>query len=138
MKIYFAGSIRGGRDDKALYLKLIQHLKKYGQVLTEHVGDPSLTHFGEDGPTDSFIYDRDMGWIQQADVLVAEVSTPSLGVGYEIAQAEMFKKPILCLWRNQPGKRLSGMIGGSRKVHNVTYDTLEEATRLIDKFFSNL
>jgi len=35
MKIYFAGSIRGGRDDKELYLQLIKHLAKHGQVLTE-------------------------------------------------------------------------------------------------------
>ena len=38
MKIYFAGSIRGGRDEEENYLKIIKHLAKYGDVLTEHVG----------------------------------------------------------------------------------------------------
>jgi hypothetical protein len=47
MKIYFAGSIRGGREDKNLYLQLIHHLSQYGQVLTEHIGDVDLTEFGE-------------------------------------------------------------------------------------------
>ncbi|MEM7514802.1 MAG: nucleoside 2-deoxyribosyltransferase, partial [Bacteroidota bacterium] len=49
MNIYFAGSIRGGRDDKELYLEIIQLLTEYGTVLTEHVADPSLTSWGEEG-----------------------------------------------------------------------------------------
>ncbi len=138
MKIYFAGSIRGGREDKELYLQLILHLQKKGDVLTEHVGNPELTLMGEDGPTDEWIYDRDMEWIQAADVMVAEVSTPSLGVGYEIAMAESLGKPILCLWRSQPDRRLSAMISGDRKVKNETYGTFEEATQKIDHFIERL
>ena len=38
MKIYFAGSIRGGRKDAELYRKVIAALKEKHQVLTEHVG----------------------------------------------------------------------------------------------------
>lgn len=45
-KIYFAGSIRAGRDDADLYAKLIKLLQKYGTVLTEHVGDPNLEACG--------------------------------------------------------------------------------------------
>ena len=41
MKIYFAGSIRGGREEEETYLKFIEHLATYGQVLTEHVGKNS-------------------------------------------------------------------------------------------------
>ena len=37
-KIYFAGSIRGGRQDQVLYEKLVDALKTYGKVFTEHVG----------------------------------------------------------------------------------------------------
>ena len=42
MKIYFCGSIRGGRENAALYHRMIEFLKGYGPVLTEHVGDPNL------------------------------------------------------------------------------------------------
>ena len=45
-KIYFAGSIRAGRDDADLYAKLVKLLQKYGTVLTEHVGDPNLEACG--------------------------------------------------------------------------------------------
>lgn len=138
MKIYFAGSIRGGRADKEFYLRLILHLQQHGDVLTEHVGNQSLTFKGEDGPTDEWIYNRDMAWLQTADIVIAEVSTPSLGVGYEIAMAESLGKPILCLWRNQPGKILSAMIGGSRKIKNMPYNTYGEAAGAIDQFFKTL
>lgn len=39
MKIYFCGSIGGGRQDAHLYGRLIKKLEKYGTVLTTHVGD---------------------------------------------------------------------------------------------------
>lgn len=138
MKIYFAGSIRGGRDDKDLYLRLIEHLKRHSEVLTEHVGDNDLSHLGEAGRTDAMIYNRDMSWIQEADAIVAEISAPSLGVGYEIAKAESLGRPILCLWRSQPDKRLSAMIGGSQKIQKVIYQDFDEATEAIDQFLGTL
>ena len=138
MKIYFAGSIRGGRDDKELYLQLIQHLTKYGQVLTEHIGDQSLSDFGENDPSDELIYNRDMSWIQKCDVVVAEVSTPSLGVGYEIGKAENMNKRMLCLYKNQQNKRLSAMISGNPNVKITRYETLKDAVKHIDNFFKSL
>ena len=41
-KIYFAGSIRGGRQDADLYLRIVEQLKAYGTVLTEHVASPTV------------------------------------------------------------------------------------------------
>lgn len=46
LRIYFAGSIRAGRDDAQLYYKIVRLLQKYGTVLTEHVGDPGLCESG--------------------------------------------------------------------------------------------
>ena len=107
MKIYFAGSIRAGRGDKNTYFKIIEYLKKYGQVLTEHVGDGNLTNSGEKNISGEEIYKRDMSWLKEADVFVAEISTPSLGVGYEIAKAEEWGKRILCLCRKpEDGKEI--------------------------------
>lgn len=135
MKIYFAGSIRGGRDDAELYLQIINHLRKYGEVLTEHVGDKNLKLLGEDGLTDEYIHNRDLEWVLQSDVLVAEVSTASLGVGYEIGRAIENGKRVLCLYRPQDGKRLSAMIAGSPDVRNAEYKSLDDAKKIIDDFF---
>src|SRR3989344_3565629 len=97
MKIYFAVSVRAGRNDAPIYPEIIKLLKKYGEVLSERNGDPSF--HGEINMTDKEIFDRDMDWLRSADVLVAEVTTPSLGVGYEIAAASNIRKPVLCLYR---------------------------------------
>lgn len=46
-KIYFAGSISGGRDEATVYVDIIKYLAKYGRVLTEHIGDQAMTQMGE-------------------------------------------------------------------------------------------
>lgn len=137
MKIYFAGSIRGGRDDKELYLEIIDLLGKYGKVLTEHLGDKTLSAMGEDGQTDEYIYDRDMAWLNKADFVVAEVTTPSLGVGYEIGKIEK-KKPILCLYREQDGKRISAMIGGNKNVKIEKYRVIQDLEPIFTEFFKKI
>ena len=134
MKIYFAGAIRGGRDDVDLYIKLINHLEKYGEVLTQHIGERSLTSKGERDLTEEFIHNRDMNWMLEADVMVAEVTTPSLGVGYEIGKAVMDKKAVLCLYRPRQGKSLSAMVRGCKDVKTKDYETFEEASNYIDDF----
>src|SRR5438105_746881 len=114
-RIYFAGSIRGGREDQALYFEIIERLRKYGEVLTEHISDSGLSVTGEDNG-DQYIHDRDLAWLKSADYLVAEVTTPSLGVGYEIGKATEWGKPVLCLFRAAEGRALSAMIAGCNRV----------------------
>jgi len=135
MKIYFAGSIRGGRDDAILYLKIINELKQYGQVLTEHVGDEDLRISGEEDKSDKFIHDRDMDWIFESDVIIAEVTTPSLGVGYEIAMAIQLKKRVICFFNKSKGKSLSAMISGSDYTKIYEYDTFEDIQRSLSEIF---
>jgi len=136
MKIYFAGSIRGGREDAALYLQIIEYLKNYGEVLTEHIGDPNLTDLGDDGPTDRYIHDRDLAWLQSADVLVAEVTSVSMGVGYEIGRSVESGKKVLCLFRPESGKNLSAMIAGCPDLELANYRNLNEAKLAIDGFLN--
>jgi len=138
MKIYFAGAIRGGRDDSKIYENIITYLGNIGQVLTEHVGDHKLDRMGEIGGIDTAIYQRDMDWLQSADTVVAEVTTPSLGVGYELGIAEKLKKPILCLYRPSKNKCLSAMLKGNKKFCTREYNTLIEAKSFIDEFFHSL
>jgi nucleoside 2-deoxyribosyltransferase len=135
LKIYFAGSIRGGRDDRELYMKIIRHLRKFGEVLTEHIGEEEISAMGEALLTDREIYDRDMAWLMSSDVVVAEVTTPSLGVGYEIAMAAAVQKKVLCLYRPGEGRRLSAMISGCPGIRIVEYLREEELFPVLDEFF---
>lgn len=132
-KVYFAGSIRGGRQDAELYKKIIDKLSEKHKVLTEHVGAKTIDEMGEQGMTDEDIYTRDIMWIKEADFVVAEVTTTSLGVGYEIAFAENLDKPIYCLYRKQNGKKLSAMLTGNKNLHITQYETEAEVLDAVSK-----
>lgn len=136
MKIYFAGSIRGGQQDQSIYAQIIAVLARHGEVLTEHIGNAVGTS-ADERRTDSTIYERDMAWLNEADVIVAEVTNPSLGVGYEIGSADG-RKPILCLYRPQEGKRLSAMISGSKSVRVVEYRDIATVEMALEAFFRGL
>jgi len=135
-KIYFAGAIRGGRDDWAFYQAMVRLLGQYGTVLTEHVGNSELAITGEDLP-DREVHDRDLAWLRESDCLVAEVTTPSLGVGYEIGKATEWGKPVLCLFRTGSERKLSAMIAGSDGVTVAGYADLPDASLIIAAFFSD-
>ena len=134
MKIYFAGAIRGGRDETDIYNNIITYLSSKAEVLTEHVGSSELMTIGETNRSDGEIFLRDMEWLQSADLIIAEVTTPSLGVGYELGIAEKLKIPTLCLYRPIKGKRLSAMISGNEKFNCQAYQTLDDAKVHINKF----
>ena len=134
-RIYFAGSIRGGQQDTLLYKQIIDHLKLYGKVLTEHVGD--LAKSMQQSYSDSKIWQEDMQWLKSSDVLVCECTVTSLGVGYEIGIAESCKIPILVLFRKDVAlKALSAMITGNPNVNLIYYTDLDEARRHLDSFFA--
>ena len=138
MKIYFAGSIRGGRQDVEHYAAIVDFLRGFGEVPTEHVGDIGLSEAGDDGPDDRFIHDRDMTWLKACDLVVAEVTTPSLGVGYELGWATAMKKPVLCLFRGGAPHLLSAMVAGSPGIETVVYSGLAEAQHRISAFIAAL
>jgi nucleoside 2-deoxyribosyltransferase len=129
MEIYFCGSIRGGRADAGLYGRLIDMLRTHGAVLTEHVGTDDVETTETKG--DTGIHDRDVAWLGKADVVVAEVTTPSLGVGYEVGKASEQGKPVLCLYRPDSRHDLSAMIRGSdaQVVEYGDPETLEPVFR---------
>ena len=81
MNIYFAASIRGGREESNIYIKMIKYLESFSSVLTEHIGSQELTSDGESLLSDKSIYKRDLLWLKSADCVIAEVTSPSLGVG---------------------------------------------------------
>ena len=135
-KIYFAGSIRGGRQDAEFYTALISYIKsKNAIVLTEHIGDNNLLQ-NEKKLTDKEIYLRDIAWIKESDIVIAECTRPSLGVGYELAFAEKLNKPVNVLYRNKECN-LSAMISGDEYFKVFSYETKEEAFNIIDKILIN-
>ncbi len=136
MKVYFSCSLTGGRNDEAIYGALVDHLQAAGhEVLTAHLARPEVMR-AERVVDPGEVYHRDIAWIEECRVLVAEVSTPSHGVGYEIAYALERGKPVLCLYRRDT--RVSKMITGndSRTLRVVAYTSADEALALVDKFLA--
>ena len=137
MKIYFAGSIRGGDEDREIYHILIKRLQQFAEVLTEHVGDAALTDQGEATKSDDEIFQRDVAWINEADVIVAEVTIPSLGVGYELGIGESLGKPVICLYRKRDRRQLSAMIGGNPWFQVQVYQDVDAAVELVREFIDH-
>ena len=128
MKIYFAGSIRGGRADVGLYHRVIEYLKQDHTVLTEHVGDLDL----QEAATDVEIYAQDTTWLREADIIIAECSNPTLGVGYELAYAERFNKPVHIFY-NRFRTTLSAMLTGDSYFTIHLYEDESEIYPVLDE-----
>ena len=134
MKIYFCGSIRGGREDAQLYEYMIQELKQYGTVLTEHIGKDSLLTPAFEG-SDRNIWEQDTAWLRESDIVIAECTCPSLGVGYELAYAESLNKPVHILYR-KPLNTLSAMISGDCFFILHSFTNASELPDIFESIFS--
>ena len=132
MRFYFAGAIRGGRNKIDTFIKINDLLKKYGEVLDEHVANPNVQKMEQNFLLEQ-IYERDINWINECDLVVAEVSTPSLGVGYEIGYAESINKDIICVYEKDAN--VSAMIRGNQSIELIQYETDDE---LLPKLESRL
>ncbi len=138
MNIYFSCSLTGGRADEAAYGTIVDHLLAAGhEVPTAHLARPEVMA-AERVVAPAEVYARDVAWVSACDALIAEVSTPSHGVGYEIALALFLGKPALCLYR--AGARVSKMITGNAEptLRLGPYADEGEALRLVDRFCANL
>ena len=130
-KVYFAGSIRGGRNDALLYHEIIAHIQEKDIVLTEHVGKIDY-HIDKIGLLDEAIYNQDISWLKECDLVIAECTTPSLGVGYELAYAEKLGKPCYILYRASE-VTLSAMLTGNPYYKIYKYKEKEVLFKIIDE-----
>ena len=134
--IYFSGSISGGREDLPTYQRLVRLLEAAGHhvlagaVAAEHIGA------GGESLSERDIFLRDLGWIDDAagddGILLAEVSRPSLGVGYEIAYARyQHRMRVICLYRPAYTALCTAMISGDEAIELIRYtdETFDEMSR---------
>jgi nucleoside 2-deoxyribosyltransferase len=136
MNIYFACSITGGRQDELAYQSLVASLQEHGHhVPTALLASPDVMPM-EGLVTAEEVYERDVSWIRECDWLLAEVSTPSHGVGYEIGLALSLGKKVLCLYRQ--GRKVSKMIlGNPQPLLSVrSYETIEEGIYILDTYLA--
>ncbi len=134
--VYFAGSIRGGRVDVALYHRIISYIKKTDTVLTEHIGKSNMSLAAQTRAVDMHIYEQDTTWLRSSDLLIAECTYPSLGVGYELAYAEAHNIPVFIFY-DKTKSNLSAMLNGNTYFTIISYETEEAIYPMLDKILGN-
>lgn len=120
MKVYFSASISLDRTMLPIYQEIVEHLKKLKhEVVSKGVVEPNL-QIGE-GMTASEIYKRETKLIDEAQVLVAEVTKPSWGTAFLMEYALAKGKPVLALYYKEADKPMPMMIGGHPDVYVAHY-----------------
>lgn len=138
MNVYFSCSITGGRNEEKVYQAIVAAMLAAGhEVPTAHLSTTEVVDLEKIAePVE--IYTRDMRWLEECDVVVAEVSTPSHGVGYEVAVGLKMQKPVLCCY--QRGKRISKIITGNTNptLRVIEYKDEEEAVHAVLQFLDQI
>ena len=78
------------------------------------------------------IYTRDVNAVERCDVLIGEVSSPSLGVGMEIMLAIRLGTPVILFYNPSHGA-LSRMVSGAIGVAIFEYNTIEDVKTILDR-----
>lgn len=138
MNVYFACSITGGREFEPVYQAIVSALiADRHEIPTAHLANSDVMA-EEAVVTPREVYERDVTWIQNCDALIAEVSVPSHGVGYEIGCALNAGKFVLCL--HQENRKISKMISGNPHPLLIvkSYSDPNEAVSLARNFLENI
>ena len=129
MKIYFAFTVAGNRSSLEAAQKIVELLVRMGhEVLTRHlVRDDAWEADRRITPQE--VYQRDIKWLEQCDLFMAEVSGSSFGVGFETGYLlGATDKKIVLFFRGDAEKTISLIITGI--VHPnctvVRYSQVEE------------
>lgn len=136
MNIYFSCSITGGREDQKIYQTIVDHLLEHGHIVpTAHLSSNNI--LSEEAVIEPVeVYHRDVQWVTDCDALIAEVSTPSHGVGYEIALALSLNKPVLCCHKRD--RKISKMLSGNTHpdFKLVIYSNADDLLEQVDIFLN--
>lgn len=137
MIIYCAGPIRGDLTHQDFFKKMIEYVESLGNtILTEFSNKFSSTI----PLTDKQTYKRDLKWIDGSKAMIAEISGPSLGVGFEISYAIFQRKlPVLAIY-NSEVQQISAMILGcdSPLLTISKYRDEDDMKRIIKNYLSKL
>ena len=114
MKIYFGFTVAGDRSTVDTARRIVTLLEDLGhEVLTRHlVSDDAWASDRLLAPQD--VYRRDMAWLQQCDIFIAEVSGSSFGLGFEAGYLlGSTSKRVVLFYRRDLEKKVSLLITGN-------------------------
>jgi len=120
MNIFFTASVRGGREHQPEYAAIVEMLERHGTVLSAHIADDALSHYGETDIAAREVLEREEAALQRSDIVIAEVTTPSFGVGYLLGRATALGKRVVALYGGDP-LELSAILKGDPRIEVRTY-----------------
>ncbi len=135
MIIYCAGPIRGVKKYQKYYKKIIEHISSLNHSALSELNSEFSTSIPL---TDKQIFVRDTKWIDRSNLMVAEVSGPSLGVGFEIAYCLYKKKiPVLALACKEVEKVSALIRGNMSQLFNFeVYNSEEDLRKYVEEFIN--
>lgn len=114
MKIYFGFTVAGDRSSLETARAIVRLLEQAGHdVLTRHLVEDNA------GPSDRAlgpreVYERDMSWLSESDIFIAEVSGSSFGLGFEAGYTlGATEKRAILFYRKEVEGRISLLITGN-------------------------
>lgn len=137
MIIYCAGPIKGNKTYQENYAQLVEIVNSLGHTALSEMS----SKFHSSIPLSSKqIYSRDLKWLDGSKLMIAEVSGPSLGVGFEISYALFVKKiPVLAVYHETAGQ-ISSMITGCNNPKLVLhkYSNTEDLAKTVNSFINKI
>jgi len=127
--IYFGFTVAGDRSSLPDARRIVQWLESRGhQVLTRHlVSEDARAQDRLLSPQE--VYERDMQWLDAAEIFIAEVSGSSFGLGFETGYVlGSSNRKVILLHRSSAAERISLLITGNIHPHCAVfgYQNVEE------------
>lgn len=133
MTCYFTASIVGKKYYLANYKRIVNFIEKKGiKIQAEHILNTSEDEIKLESREKRIAFHKQLEkWIRLSDFMVAEVSFPSISVGYEISLAVHMNKPVLILYSDTPPSLLAHHEDENVICEKYTNNTFKE---IIDDF----
>ena len=139
MRIYLACTVRGERGGVLAGRAMSERLREHGhEVLTTHLLADDVDR-AESELTEAQVYRRDLDWLSRCDVLVAEASGSSYGVGFEvgylIGRAGETRQRVLLVYEAARRHAVSRLITGNcdEACTTFAYESIEDLLTFIDR-----
>ena len=140
LKVYFTASASHNGELIPYYKKILDFIKKQSVSIVSGIQVTDRKLLEEDKKlTAEQIFNREQFFINEADVVMAEVSKPSLGVGSEIVYALSLGKPVLALVMTGYEDKISPMVVGNPSENLfIEYYKKDSFQTIISRFIRNI
>lgn len=141
MRVYLACTVRGNRSGVAAARVAAETLGALGHdVLTSHLLEDGVDR-AESSLSEREVYERDRGWLDACDAVVAEASGSTYGVGFEVGyvtgRAAGTGQRVFVLYDAACRQAVSRLISGYSDPRGATceYTSLDDVRAFIGRHF---